>query len=256
MHPTEDELILHFYGEAAARDEAQLDAHLATCPACREAFADLRETLHLVDVASVPEPSAAFEHEMWARIQPALPTRPAVQTARVRQWLPMTAWAAAAVALLSLGLAWWQPRSEPVATVATSTAGPASPASATRARERVLLTALDAHFQQTEMLLVELLNAPEDGQEFAFERATADDLVSSGRLYRVTAQQSGNRELAQMLDDLEAVLLEVARSPETPTRRQFASLRDRVDENGLLFKVRAVTNEIRDRQETLRLASE
>ena len=41
-----------------------------------------------------------------------------------------------------------------------------------------------------------------------------------------------------------------------PTRRQFASLRDRVDENGLLFKVRAVTNEIRDRQETLRLASE
>ena len=59
-----------------------------------------------------------------------------------------------------------------------------------------------------------------------------------------------------MLDDLEAVLLEVARSPETPTRRQFASLRERVDENGLLFKVRAVTNEIRDRQETLRLASE
>ena len=254
MHPTEDDLILHFYGEAPADHEARLDGHLESCEACRDAFAELRETLHLVDAAGVPEPTADFERAMWARIQPALPARRPAHAWTLHQWLPVVAWAAAVVAVVSLGFAWWTPREVTTETPLTRAEPGATTASG--ARERVLLTALDAHFQQTEMLLVELLNAPEDGHEFAFERATADDLVASGRLYRVTAQQSGNRQLAQMLDDLEAVLIEVARSPEAPTRSQFASLRERVDDNGLLFKVRAVTNEIRDRQETLRLASE
>ena len=45
------------------------------------------------------------------------------------------------------------------------------------------------------------MNAPESGggAEFDFERASADDLVSSGRLYRETARQNGDLQLAQML---------------------------------------------------------
>ena len=112
-----------------------------------------------------------------------------------------------------------------------------------------MLTALDQHFGQTETLLVELLNAPEAvGSEFEFERASADDLVSSGRLYRESAQQTGERRFADVLDDLESVLVEVARSPKVIAQNDVESWRTQIEDNGLLFKVRAVTHEIRERQ--------
>ena len=77
----------------------------------------------------------------------------------------------------------------------------------------------------------------------------------AGRLYRVTAEQNGDRHLAQMLEDIERVLVDIARSPNKPAARDMKNLRTRIDNNGLLFKVRAVTNEIRQRQQTLNSAS-
>jgi hypothetical protein len=118
-------------------------------------------------------------------------------------------------------------------------------------RERVLLTALSDHFTQTEMLLVELLNAPDAPSDIAFERSAASDLVASGRLYRQTAAEDGDLQLAGMLDDLEGVLVEVARSPARMDPRDLGALRARISDDDLLFKVRAVRSDVRDRRRTL-----
>jgi hypothetical protein len=118
-------------------------------------------------------------------------------------------------------------------------------------RERVLLTALDDHFQRSEMLLVELLNAPTSDAELTFQRATADDLLDSGRLYRVAAEQNGNLRLAAMLEDLESVLVEVARSPDAADPRALGPVRDRIESDDLLFKVRVVSQQIEDRRRDL-----
>ena len=75
--------------------------------------------------------------------------------------------------------------------------------------------------------------------------------MASGRLYRMTAEQIGKQHLAAMLEDLEPVLVEVARSPEKVNRNDLKSLRSQIDDEGLLFKVRAVTNEIRERQQEI-----
>jgi hypothetical protein len=48
----------------------------------------------------------------------------------------------------------------------------------------------------------------------------------------------------------------VARSPDKVDRRELNSLRSRIDDNGLLFKVRAVTHDIRERQNEIVIASE
>jgi hypothetical protein len=255
-HPTEDDLILHFYGECEPTDERQVDDHLRTCVACQDAWTDLQDTMKLVDVASVPEPPAGFERVMWARVRQELPDRmaPKRQGFSVRAWAPVMAFAAVIFAVITIGYTWML-RQAPVAPAADTRAA-ARTTDASRVRERVLLTALDQHFQQTEMLLVELMNAPDQPGEFEFERSTADDLLASGRLYRATAEQNGQLQFAAMLDDLEAVLVEVARSPQKFDRSKFASLRERIDDNGLLFKVRAVTNQIRGRQQVLMNASE
>ena len=255
-HPTEDDLILHFYGEG--RDnEARVDDHVHACPQCQEVWEDLTETLKMVDAAQVPEPDAGFERVMWARVSRELPDRAPGSMWSIRQWLPVTGLAAAVVAMVGLGFMSWS-RPAVVTTpelpqqAAVTTRTPADPAAANaRARERVMLTALSSHFQQTEMLLVEVLNAPPSSTGYAFERTSADDLVSSGRLYRMTAEQNGDRHLAQMLEDIERVLVDIARSPNKPAATEMKNLRTRIDNNGLLFKVRAVNNEIRQRQQTL-----
>jgi hypothetical protein len=94
------------------------------------------------------------------------------------------------------------------------------------------------------MLLVELMNGPDRATaDFEFARTTADDLVASGRLYRATAVSTGHRRLAAVLEDLEPVLVEVARSPEQVDSATVRSLRARIDDDGLLFKVRAATTD-------------
>ena len=113
-------------------------------------------------------------------------------------------------------------------------------------QERVLYTALDDHFQQAEMLLVEVRNARER-DSLTFESAAADELISAGRLYRQTAEYTGQQRVVQVLDDLEPVLVEVARSPERMNAGARQWLRARIDEDALLFKVRVAANDARER---------
>ncbi len=244
-HPRDDDLTLLHYGELPAPADVEVRGHLAACPSCAARWAACQETLALADRMPVPEPPSDFDEVIWSRIERALatPVGPSRRWA-LRHVVPIGAWAAAVAALVALGVA--------------GTWGPAPTGPPTRRlaahdanarRERVLLTALDDHFAQTEVLLVELLNAPSRAADtFVFERTTADDSVASGRLYRATARETGETQLAATLDDLEGVLVEVARSRETPSRAEVADWRQRIESDDLLFKVRAVTNDIHDRQ--------
>jgi hypothetical protein len=255
-HPSEEDLILHFYGEGRDRaaDEAEIDAHLRVCPSCQLTWTELRETLALVDAAAVPEPGPAFERTMWARVQAALQDeQPATSRWRLSWWLSPAIGVAAVLAILvgTGRLSWPRNAATSTARVTTGAAAPAIAHASTdqaRSHERVLLTALDSHFQRSEMLLVEVMNGPDKGgHDLAFERETAGDLLDSSRLYRTVAEQNGDVRLARMLEDMESVLVEIARSSDVTTRKDVAALRARIDDDDLLFKVRAVTNQIHQR---------
>jgi hypothetical protein len=249
MHPSEDELVLLFYGDADAAEEARLTEHLDGCLTCQPAWQELRATLNAVDAASTPEPPADFERVMWARVQRALEDMPAPQTAwwSPRFWMPAAVLAGLFVAIFTAGQYF------PV----TETVTPAASASATSQPERALLVAMDDHLERSELLLVELMNAPEtDAVRLGFGRETADDLLSSSRLYRQTATHTGNVQLATMLEDLEQVLLEIARSPGEWNRKDLDALRTRIEQEDLIFKVRVVTDDIRERQKTISLNTE
>jgi hypothetical protein len=77
------------------------------------------------------------------------------------------------------------------------------------------------------------------------------DLVAAGRLYRETAKQNGDLELTTVLEDLERVLVDVAGSPERMNASDLKSLRARIEDDSLLFKVRALTTAVREREKTL-----
>jgi hypothetical protein len=241
-HPNDDELILHFYGEHAPAERARIDAHLGGCATCQSLWDEIGRTLTVAGDADVPEPPAGFERVMWARVSAALPPRTSPWSWRAL--VPITSFGALAIALAMGGRT---PAPEPPV-VETAEMTPSPESEAFEARERALFTALDGHLAQTEMLLIELMNGPDRAtNDFGFARTTAEDLVASGRLYRATAESTGNRRVAAVLEDLEPVLIEVARSPEQVDSETVRSLRERIDDEGLLFKVRAVTPEPRDR---------
>jgi hypothetical protein len=257
-HLTEEELIQHFYGDGLVEAESSVDEHLRTCEACKASWNEIAAALKVVDASRIPEPDDQLERRIWGRVQQAIAQQTQDNdTARV---LPFARRRPLAFVGLAAGLA-----AAVIAVIFAGRIGPAvpgggaSPSSASAAatvdpqsRERVLLTALDEHFQRSEMLLVEVMNTPTPTDaEFLIERETADDLLDSSRLYRVSAEQSGKLHLAQMLEDLESVLVEIARSPDQVDRTDLRSLRARIDSDDLLFKVRAVSQQVQERRKSL-----
>ncbi len=241
IHLNEDDLVLHYYGDMGAGEDAHAAGHLADCAACRASYATLRRVLAAVDAAGVPEPREGFERIVWARLQPDL-APPRRQRLSWLAWAPMQAGWAAAVALLVVGAFFagrgWR-----------HDAAPAPGVAHVPVRERVLLADLGEHLDRSQAMLVELVSAGGDGAvDISLERARAEQLVESNRLYRQAAETNGDRTLAALLDELERVLVDVAASPAQLSAADMADVRNRIDNAGLLFKVRVISSEVRERQ--------
>jgi len=245
MHAHDETLILHYYGELAAPEEADVTRHLEACQACRTEYARLQRVLAVVDSVPVPERAPDYEDAVWAAVARRLP-------ARQRPWWAF-AWSPSRLALAA---------SLAMLVVAAFVAGRFYPAggpaggTADDPRERILLVAVGDHLEQTQMVLVELVNAEGGGTtgdtvDISAAREQAADLVSDNRIYRQTAEGAGDARIAEVLDELERVLIEVARSPERVSREDLQTIVDSIDAEGLLFRVRVVGQEVREREEAV-----
>ena len=245
MHLTEDDLILHYYGELEPVAAARAADHLRECATCHAAFTTLQRVLAAVDAAPPLEVGDGFERKVWARLQPQLDREP---RNRWRSWLVVSparlAWAAALVMLVAS--AFFAGRVSQKATPANA----ADTTAASRAlRERILLADLGEHLDRSQLMLTELVSAePANAADFAAQRARAEELVADNRLYRQTAVANGNTALAAVLDDLEQVLIDVAASPEKVSASNYDDVRQRIENQGLLLKVRVLSLEVQQRQ--------
>jgi hypothetical protein len=242
-HVTEEDLVLYHYGEAGGAVE--LESHLAACDACQLEYSGLRRILAAVDEATVPEPPDGFERVVWARLQPRLEgARPFWQGLGIRQ-LAFAAGLAVFVLAAVIAVRYWPVAPQPAGVVAGEDF-----------RERVLLLSLGEHLDRTEMVLSELANTSAEGSiDISQEQAWAEDLVQENRLYRHTAANAGDSTVLTALDELERILLEVARGPSTMTADELDDFRQRLDSEGTVFKVRVLGSRVREREERVALAA-
>jgi hypothetical protein len=99
------------------------------------------------------------------------------------------------------------------------------------------------------MILIELANAPTDAPlDISAERVSAGDLASANRLYRQTAVRAGDKALASVLEELERVLVELAAGPEQLSPGEVSELQRRIEARGLLFKIRVVGSQVREKE--------
>jgi len=92
------------------------------------------------------------------------------------------------------------------------------------------------------------MNAPRG--DISTEQRWADDLLDASRLYRQDALDAGERSVAAILDDLERSLIEIVNSPSKISAADLEQIRRRIDAASLLFKVRAMSDELHRREDT------
>jgi hypothetical protein len=234
-HLDDDALVLLHYGDG----DPEAAAHALACVDCRARLAGLTNLLGSLEASTAPERPADYGARVWARIEPRLdasPT-PVVLSFKAVPWrraAGLLALAASLVLAFLVGQQFPRPKAQAL-----------TPA----VKERILLVAIGDHLERSQMVLVELANAPSDGPlDVSAERASANDLVSANRLYRQTAVRSGETALAGMLEELERVLVEVAAGPERLTPAALGELQRRIESRGLLFKIRVVGSQVRERE--------
>ena len=183
---------------------------------------------------------------MWARLVPELETRRTSWLSRLFPAGPKWAYAGGVAALLLAAFVAGRFSRSP----AVEAPGVVTTAAAGNVSERILVVAVVDHLDRSQMMLVELLNA-EPGQlpvDRGTEQSRARELVAENRLYRVSAAEAGDDAMSDVLDELERVLLEIANTPDDATAGDLEALRQRIDARGLLFKVRVVHSEMRERE--------
>lgn len=242
-HIHEEEMILHFYDEPG-RDAAWINQHVSECEECRARFDELRRMLNSVDGMAVPERGEFYGREVWNRIRGELqPERQQQQKVRAMPWR----YIAAIAAMLVVGVAGFLiGRGSKSAITGGKQTAVASDAFE-KGRQRVLLVALTDHFEKSQMVLAELSNA-DPGKagrmDIRYERDEASDLLESNRLYRQAALQQGDTQSAVLLEDLERMLLELAHAPDEVGNNEFEELRKRIEDQGLVFKVKVLNSRL------------
>lgn len=250
-HPTERELVLYVTGDADGPDE--VEAHLQGCDPCRRKERQVLQLLGMTRGAHVREPDVDFEARIWRRVRaemdPSLfrDTRAAGPSPgildRLRGWLTprrmvLVASTAAAVTVAFLvGLLLPPPTGTPLAP---------SAAAGDDVRERILLVSVGEHLERSQMVLVELVNAEADGPlDLRAQQRAARNLLADNRLYRQSARMGGQPVVADLLEELERVLLEVAHGPGELPAEELEWLRERITSRDLLFRVRVVEETVR-----------
>jgi hypothetical protein len=232
VHLTDDDLVLHCYGEGPRA--ARVDAHLDVCAGCRERWEDLRQALAAVTEESVAGGAPVFGDGEIERAWRALAPRLAAERrkSRFRRLSFPLALAASLLLAFAVGRRW-----------------PSSPTEPAGGPQRVLLVAVGDHLERSEMLLVELVNAPADQPvDIGSEQVQAQELLGDSRLYRAAVARSGEPGLASVLEEVERLLVEVAHRPSEISPDELKALRQRIESRGLLFKVRVLESQVREKQ--------
>jgi hypothetical protein len=185
----------------------------------------------VTSVIEAPHRGEGYGRQVWDRLQPKLAGSrtdrrpPAFGGSRLAPWSLAAAVLVLVAGAFFAGRATQRPREAPLSA---------------DARRRVLNVALGDHLERSRMVLLEFVNAAPLEGAGSRERAWAGELVASNRLYRQTAAREGEPGVADVLDQLERVLLEIANSPAQVSPEFHEALRRRIEEEGVLFKIEVI----------------
>jgi hypothetical protein len=262
-HLSEDDLIELYYSK---EEPVRASRHLAGCAQCARAYAELESDLAAVESIEPPLRDAAYGDRLWQSLAPFLPVYEERKRAlpRIGRWI----YAAACVLMIAgaflAGRVWEHTR--PQTLTASNPAAIPPPTlmpqlqpqhqPEPRQRERVVVVLLGDHLDRSERLLVELKHADVDSAEMVSPlRDEARSLLTANRICRQEVKQQDDPALAEALDRLENLLVELANPQGGLNAAALTRLQNEMNSNSLLFEVRILRSRIPDQQPTENLRS-
>jgi len=208
---------LYFYDELAASERAQFEAHLLACADCRSALEELgviRDAL-----AGRPDVAAPASGD-WTAFMTRLDSSIRQERARQSRAVPSArassrhSYVAYLAVAALLGLITFS-----VAIAFRSKVAPAAVTEADRApvQEFPDTAAFEAlseeHFERSKLVVLGLATKDSTAgaaTDWAYERTLASSLLNDTRMYRQAAEDRGLGKLADVMRDLELVLLQTS----------------------------------------------
>lgn len=256
-HLNEEQLLDYRYGDLAEAN-ATVEKHLHECKECHASYESLKSVLAMVEALPVAEPGPHFEARMWNRVAPKL-QRSGFDWSKLTSWMSpkhLVAYGAVAamvVAAFFAGRSSLTPRVDSTGTQQVADVTNVSTNTPGQVRERILLVAVGDHLDRAQSVLLEISNAEPGGKQnsevdISAQQERAQEMLISNRLYRQTAEHSGDNAMASVLDELEPVLLEIAHSPSKVSGSELEELQRGIESRGLMLKIRVLDSTVRNKE--------
>jgi len=113
----------------------------------------------------------------------------------------------------------------------------------------VFVASVADHLDRSARVLTDIMDTAAAG-DISAEQQWADDLLIASRLYRQDAVDAGEQSVADVLDEVERSLIEIVHSPSRIGAADLEQIRRRIDAAALLFKVRVLSDDLREREQT------
>ena len=255
---------LYFYDELAPIERAAMVRHLATCDECRQALDELtviRAALSTRPAVSAPPGddwtgfmtrlTTAIAVESRAPVARATAEPPAnvsrrIMASTVGPYLAM----AALLALVTMSVAYvartgaGRERGRAVAPPAPiAHVGPREPAATTEADPGALAASFAAlseqHLERSKLVVLGVANKDPRHvrlEDWEYERQLASTLLTDTRLYRAAAEERGIASIADVMGDLELVLLQTSLA-DHPGSEDLAQIQRLIDRRDLVTKM-------------------
>ncbi len=251
-HFSEEELVELYYesrdanadGKSGVLHMNHVDAekHMQRCEACAAAYDELARALASADGLAVPERGPEYGAQVWQAIRGSVPV---YEPKRGQTWLLWPRWVYALACVLLLAGTFYAGKIWERTHVTTQARN------GQQGRERVVLFVLDGHLDRSERLLVQLSHAADDAgvksETVALPLQTeARQLLADNRLYQQSVGQTKDPLLANALDHLERVLVEVANSPDDLSTADVEQMEKELNTDGLLFEIRVLRARVSD----------
>lgn len=246
MQPVNEEtLILFYYGELETREADAVRRQLADDPALAARFEALSAALQAIPEPRAPERDDNYGRRVWARVDAALDEPPASGGFVWPSWLRLRAAGGVLAAGLVAVVAFQLGRHSPPPLPETKVVVPVAEVGGGNHQARLLEASLVNHLDSAHRLLTEVSNSNVAEVDLEAEKDWAKVLLVANRLYRFAAEQAGQHRIAQLLGDMEPVLIELANGAGQVTPNEYRVLRQSISDRDLLFKVRATNMALR-----------